>query len=254
MDLPRYIHAITAYGELLKQAGQVKAWFEESGGAVPEELKAFLGTRSPQPRPPARFALRREEIKLKPPTHPFRQLAPPESEVDWIAVNIRESTLLALTLGLIRSEGVKTLAELQDAVHRYLPNTVANSVYNVVNRLVGANQMTKDGTSISLTHPSEAPLIKGELLWGNPGRLGDSDVAWFRRKVIHAFIESNPGIELMPMVRVFNETPWFPRKFTKDTLKSDLLSLQTEKRVRRSSDGRGWVATEKEVASEKATP
>jgi hypothetical protein len=57
----------------------------------------------------------------------------------------------------------------------------------------------------------------------------------------------------MPMVRILNDTPWFPRKFNKDTLKGDLLSLQAAKRIRRSNDERGWIAIEKEVP-EQANP
>lgn len=253
MDFARYIAANAAYVDLLKQAGQCKALFVEAGAAVPEELRLFLGG-SRNSHGARGVSQKREPMKVKPPSHPFRDAAPTLAGEDWIAVPEKAANLSTLILALLRTEKLPTLGDLQDAVRKRQPKTVPNSVYNAVNRLVADGIVSKDGSELALNKLSNAPILHHKFVWGHPDLMGDPDRAHFRRKTILDLISENPGVEAMQMVRTLAPLLWFPRKFNKDTLKGDLQALEGDRKIRRSSEGHGWVAVaEKEVPSKEKT-
>jgi hypothetical protein len=254
VDLNLYIQANGAFVELLKQAQACKNLFAKSGVAIPLPLEAFIGSGESKAKGADDSPRARKIIHIVPPRRPRRFKTPVEAGVKWISVLAKDAVLSSLILAILRRDQLLSLADVLKEVRRYQLKTIPNSTYNAVKRLQDSGLIyPKDDGRLALFGPDGAPMLEGDYLWGDPDHLASADIAAFRREVVLQMIADNPGIQAAQMVAQLIAVEWFPPKFNKDTIKGDLLALQTERKIRKSGSGRGWEA-EKEKEAPKAPP
>jgi len=249
VTLDKYIAAQQSYLELLQQAQQCVELFTSASVNVPDPLRAFLNntslpiaTRAPKPK--------KEPASIIPPTRPRQYAVPPGGKVDWISVALEDATISTLVLAFLADSQYLSASGIVSKIRAIHPDTVANSVFNAINRLVAESKITVADADYIIASKDIAPIIEDGYLWGDSDLFYAADVTSYRREVMLALIEKNPGIVLMDIVRTLENLPWFPKRFNKDSAKTDLEALRTRGAILRRPETKGWEAKEKEAPEE----
>jgi len=170
--------------------------------------------------------------------------------VDWISVALEDATISTLVLAFLADSQYLSASGIVSKIRAIHPDTVANSVFNAINRLVAESKITVADADYIIASKDIAPIIEDGYLWGDSDLFYAADVTSYRREVMLALIEKNPGIVLMDIVRTLENLPWFPKRFNKDSAKTDLEALRTRGAILRRPETKGWEAKEKEAPEE----
>jgi hypothetical protein len=209
--------------------------FRNNSIPVPPTLEGFASPTAAQASTPKAIA-------------PERPSAPDRADSDWVWIKPKEASSQTLLLAVLNQFGPVEPKAIIDKVRQISGQEISQgTVYNVGHRFSG-KKIHKDEGGWSITAGQAAPIIFGSNVWAPPSMLSVQEIAAFRRMAIeHLIRKSLGGLKRIAIVNFLKSADWIKQRkvpVSKDLIKADLVSMETDGRIKKDPSTGHWILTE----------
>lgn len=227
------IEAYQALSALMAKAAETRDLFAAADLPIPAPLARLLNEQaSPETRPDVGVLRHRRK-----PTPPV------DAEPGWIWVSAKDMQVSGLVHALLKEAGRPVMPRhLIDRLSRINPKVPSGSVYNVGPK---SKEIIRSDDGWSIKDPLAVPTLHGDKCWGPPEVFLKQELAAHRRQLILDILKSfNNGLQVMQIVDQLDQSGECRAPFSKDLVKTDVLRLLDEDRIKRHGRTRKYVAVD----------
>lgn len=229
----RETDAYSALQRVMEEAGKAKTLFERASLPIPPPLARLFDEGHKGSRSPAQPLVPRLDEPKK----------PEGARDDWIWIAVRDAMTGTLTMAFLREMDTPTRPkDLVLKIAEIRPDLVSGAVYNLGPRWKKSGVIKPSKGGWELTNPDTAPIICGDVVWGDPKVMQKQEVACHRRNIIVYLLELyKGGLQIQQVVELLLGVEQCKAPISKDLVKADLQVMQEAGKAKRVSNTRKWV-------------
>jgi hypothetical protein len=239
LDLKAERAAAESYMRLLDAVADCIRLHEEAHLPKPSLLQKLSANGAARDRK-AEGSIATKLIKPLPP--PAFENRPSNVPIDWIWVPISEASVSNLVRAFVKSEGRVTTAGLLDFLQERNPKVGQGTSYNTISRLLKTGQLQRKGDFYRLGEGVGAGIVDSGRLWNAKSGFEPMELAWFRRRQVVRTLQLFGPLQVFQIANVLKASDWIPGAVNKDNIKLDVVTLESQKEIRRNDTTKQWEA------------
>jgi hypothetical protein len=232
--VPPEAKAYAAFLAWLEEGKKVWVTFEHAGVPVPATLKRALTDATQNSTS--------NKVRRTPARQPDRPEMPPQAHDDWLWVDVKDASLRTIVLAILNEGKLLSIKDVINRVKQIDPQANEGSIYNLGSQ---EEKIQRTDEGWKLKEGEDAPILYKNYIWAPMDTFQKQDIAAFRRMAVRHLLAISPdGLQIMQVYRQLQDADWLKTPKSKDLIKTDLLIMKADKKVRTMGNSKKWTLNE----------